>query len=162
MSPLPSRLSGTIAAELSMGVRRHQHLAAPPPAVIRGSDAQVADAGTYFVIVANVAGSVTSSNAVLAVNVPPTITAQPQSVTVAAGSRRHLLPWPPPGPRRWATSGGSAPTDIAGRDRQRLHPEQRAGAPTPAATRWWFPTSPAPRPAAMLCSPSRRGSCAAP
>ncbi len=47
---------------------------------------QPADAGTYAVIVSNVAGSVTSSNATLAVNVPPAITGQPQSVTAAAGS----------------------------------------------------------------------------
>jgi uncharacterized repeat protein (TIGR03803 family) len=44
------------------------------------------DAGSYSVVVTNVAGSVTSSNATLTVNVPPVITAQPQSASVTAGS----------------------------------------------------------------------------
>ncbi|MSU60275.1 MAG: hypothetical protein EXS35_19245 [Pedosphaera sp.] len=44
------------------------------------------DADTYSVIVANMAGSVTSSNAILTVTVPPNITAQPQSLTVVRGS----------------------------------------------------------------------------
>lgn len=39
-------------------------------------------AGFYSVVVSNVAGSVTSSNALLTVNVPPDITMQPQSITV--------------------------------------------------------------------------------
>jgi hypothetical protein len=47
---------------------------------------QPADAGSYSVVVTNVAGSTTSSNVVLVVNVPPEITAQPQSVSVAPGS----------------------------------------------------------------------------
>ena len=50
------------------------------------TNAQPANAGSYSVVASNVAGSATSSNAVLTVNVPPTITAQPQSVTVTAGS----------------------------------------------------------------------------
>ena len=49
-------------------------------------NAQPADAGTYFVVVTNMAGSVSSSNAILTVNVPPVITAHPQDVTAAAGS----------------------------------------------------------------------------
>ena len=49
------------------------------------------DAGLYTVVVTNVAGSTTSSNAVLTVNVPasataPSITSQPASVTASAGS----------------------------------------------------------------------------
>ncbi len=44
------------------------------------------DAGTYFVVVANAAGSVTSSNATLTVNVPLYITSQPQSQSVPPGS----------------------------------------------------------------------------
>ena len=43
------------------------------------------NAGTYSVVVTNVAGSVTSSNATLTVNVPPNITTPPVSQTVAAG-----------------------------------------------------------------------------
>src|ERR1019366_6324995 len=44
------------------------------------------DAGSYSVVVTNVAGNVTSSNAILMVNVPPAITAQPEGVSVTAGS----------------------------------------------------------------------------
>jgi hypothetical protein len=44
-----------------------------------------ADAGTYFCRVANGFGQADSSNALLTVNAPPRITAQPQSQTVAEG-----------------------------------------------------------------------------
>jgi hypothetical protein len=47
--------------------------------------AQPANAGTYAVVVTNSAGSVTSANASLTVNVPPSITTQPSSVTVTQG-----------------------------------------------------------------------------
>ncbi|MDB6124647.1 MAG: Immunoglobulin I-set domain protein [Pedosphaera sp.] len=50
------------------------------------SSAQPADAGVYSIIVTNALGSITSSNAVLTVNVPPLIIAQPQSFTVRQGS----------------------------------------------------------------------------
>jgi hypothetical protein len=43
------------------------------------------DAGSYAVVVANVAGSVTSAVATLTVLVPPGITTQPQSLTVTQG-----------------------------------------------------------------------------
>ena len=43
-------------------------------------------AGSYDVIVSNVAGTVTSSPAILTVNVPPTITYQPVSAIIPAGS----------------------------------------------------------------------------
>ncbi len=43
-------------------------------------------AGSYTCVVTNVAGSATSSAAVLTVNVPPTITSQPVSQTVTAGT----------------------------------------------------------------------------
>jgi endonuclease/exonuclease/phosphatase family metal-dependent hydrolase len=51
------------------------------------ANAQFTNAGNYSVVITNLAGSVTSSNAVLTVtNLPPAITAQPQSQTVTAGS----------------------------------------------------------------------------
>lgn len=49
------------------------------------SNVQPADAGNYSVVVANSAGSTTSTDAILAVNVPPSITAHPQSQSVNAG-----------------------------------------------------------------------------
>ena len=49
------------------------------------ASATTADAGTYDVVVSNVAGNVTSAGAVLTVNAPPTISAQPQSVSVRVG-----------------------------------------------------------------------------
>jgi len=51
------------------------------------ANAQFTNSGNYSVIVTNIAGSITSSNAVLTVsNTPPTITTQPQSQTVSIGS----------------------------------------------------------------------------
>ncbi|MCX6930751.1 MAG: immunoglobulin domain-containing protein [Verrucomicrobia bacterium] len=50
------------------------------------SNVETNDAGLYSVVVTNFAGSVTSSNATLTVNVPPAITSQPQSVSVGIGS----------------------------------------------------------------------------
>jgi GH25 family lysozyme M1 (1,4-beta-N-acetylmuramidase)/alpha-tubulin suppressor-like RCC1 family protein len=44
------------------------------------------NAGTYVVMVSNAYGAVTSSNAVLAILTPPTITAQPSNQTVVAGA----------------------------------------------------------------------------
>ncbi|HOC57662.1 MAG TPA: immunoglobulin domain-containing protein, partial [Verrucomicrobiota bacterium] len=50
------------------------------------NNVQTGDAGSYSVVVTNLAGSVTSSDAVLAVNVPPAITTQPESLTVSQGA----------------------------------------------------------------------------
>jgi uncharacterized repeat protein (TIGR01451 family) len=47
---------------------------------------QPSNAGLYSVIVANRVGAATSSNALLTVNVPPTITRQPASVTASQGA----------------------------------------------------------------------------
>ena len=49
-------------------------------------NAQPNDAGLYSVIVSNTAGVAISSNAALTVNVPPSITTQPQSQTVFVGA----------------------------------------------------------------------------
>ena len=48
-------------------------------------NAQSANAGTYTVVVANVAGNTTSNGATLAVNTPPVITGQPSSQTLSVG-----------------------------------------------------------------------------
>ena len=48
--------------------------------------AQSADAGSYEVVVSNIAGSVVSASAILSVTVPPTITQQPVSQTVDGGA----------------------------------------------------------------------------
>jgi hypothetical protein len=50
------------------------------------TNVQLSDGGGYLVVVTNVYGSATSSVAVLTVLVPPTITAQPQSLTVVTGA----------------------------------------------------------------------------
>jgi hypothetical protein len=47
--------------------------------------AQAADAGFYSVVIGNVAGSVTSSNVLLTVNIPPSILLQPQNTVVNQG-----------------------------------------------------------------------------
>jgi len=49
------------------------------------TNVQPGQAGNYSVVVANVAGSLNSSNAVLTLNVPPVITQQPVNVTTNAG-----------------------------------------------------------------------------
>jgi hypothetical protein len=55
--------------------------------VLTISNAQTTNSGSYTVIITNVAGSATSSNAVLVVtNVPPAITVQPISQTNGAGT----------------------------------------------------------------------------
>jgi len=50
------------------------------------ANAQPSDAGSYSVEVSNVAGTVTSADAVLTVNVAPAVTAQPQDQNVNQGS----------------------------------------------------------------------------
>jgi hypothetical protein len=50
------------------------------------TNAQPGNEGNYSVVVTNLAGTVTSASATLAVLVPPTISVQPASQTVAAGS----------------------------------------------------------------------------
>ncbi len=50
------------------------------------SGAQLSDAGTYRVIVTNLAGNVTSQDAILTVLAPPTISTPPQTQTAVAGS----------------------------------------------------------------------------
>ena len=50
------------------------------------SKVQSGDAGAYSVVVSNTASSLTSSNAVLTVNVPPAIATQPQDQSVPQGS----------------------------------------------------------------------------
>ena len=54
------------------------------------ASAQAANAGNYTCVVTNAAGSVTSSSATLTVQIPPTITAQPGSLTVLQNSAAVL------------------------------------------------------------------------
>jgi hypothetical protein len=71
------------------------------------------EAGDYWVIVANAYGSITSSVAVLTLLAPPSITGQPQSQTVHAGSNvvfRVLVSAYPPVSYQWAFNG----TNIVG------------------------------------------------
>ncbi len=49
------------------------------------TNAQATNAGSYSVVISNSVGSVTSANAILTVNIPPTITTQPASRTINAG-----------------------------------------------------------------------------
>ncbi len=58
--------------------------AAGPALTLRNIGA--ANAGIYTVVVGNIAGTVTSSNAVLVLTVPPTIEIPPQSLTVTNGA----------------------------------------------------------------------------
>ena len=55
------------------------------------TNVQTTNAGNYSVVVANVAGSVTSSNAVLTMNGPPVITQQPVNVTTNMGSTATFI-----------------------------------------------------------------------
>jgi hypothetical protein len=50
------------------------------------SNAQSTNAGNYSVVVSNLAGTVTSGNAALTVNVPPSITTAPQSQAIIVGN----------------------------------------------------------------------------
>lgn len=50
------------------------------------TNVQTSDAGVYSVVVSNVIGSVTNGGATLTVNVPPSISTQPQSQTVNSGA----------------------------------------------------------------------------
>jgi hypothetical protein len=63
------------------------------------TNAQSDNAGTYLVVVSNTAGSVTSTNATLTVNTPPSISQQPQSQTVKSGSTANFS----------VIAGGTAP-----------------------------------------------------
>jgi hypothetical protein len=60
---------------------------------------QGSHAGNYFVVVSNPNGSVTSGNAVLVVNLPPSITGQPQMQVVSAGANATFT----------VTAAGTAP-----------------------------------------------------
>jgi len=61
-------------------------LASQTNASLTLNNVQYLNAGNYYVVVTNPAGSVTSSNTMLVVFVPPTITMQPTNVTVSPGS----------------------------------------------------------------------------
>jgi hypothetical protein len=65
-------------------------LAGATNAVLTWSSVAPSNAGSYYAVVTNAAGSVTSSNAVLAVFSPPTITCQPANLAAFAGTPAQL------------------------------------------------------------------------
>jgi sugar lactone lactonase YvrE len=78
------------------------------------TNVQTTNTGNYSVVVANVAGSVTSSNATLTV-VPLLITTQPQSQTVAVGSNATFsvtVSGTGPFTYQWQLNGTNLPNDI--------------------------------------------------
>jgi hypothetical protein len=83
------------------------------------SAAASSDAGSYHVVVANSAGSVTSSTGTLTVNVSPLVTSNPTSQTVTAGrsvSFSAAASGSPPPSVQWqvSTNSGSTFTNISG------------------------------------------------
>ena len=54
------------------------------------TNAQTSQAGGYYVVITNSAGSVTSTVAILTVGTPPTITNQPSSLTVVQGQNANF------------------------------------------------------------------------
>lgn len=54
------------------------------------TNAQSSDAGSYSVVVSNIVGTATSSNAILMVNGPPSITAQPQNRAALTGGTANF------------------------------------------------------------------------
>jgi formylglycine-generating enzyme required for sulfatase activity len=66
------------------------NLTAATNATLAIANAQPSDAGSYDVVLSNAAGTFISAVATVTVNIPPTITAQPASVTVNAGQPATL------------------------------------------------------------------------
>ena len=85
------------------------------------SNAQPSDAGNYSVVITNLYGTVTSSDAALVVNTPPSITTQPVSQTVAPGANVTFS----------VTATGTAPLGY----QWRLNQSDIAGATTSSYTR---------------------------
>ena len=78
------------------------------------TNVQVTNDGSYTVIVSNPAGSVASSNAVLTVNAPPVILAQPRSLSVtmpASASFVVAASGAPPPSFQWLVNGVNVPAD---------------------------------------------------
>ena len=74
---------------------------------------QVTDAGSYSVVITNAYGSVTSTPANLTVTVPPTITAQPQSLTLLVGATAGFnvaATGTPPPVYQWQLNGTNIPS----------------------------------------------------
>ena len=76
------------------------------------NNAQMTDAGSYTVVVANSLGSVISAGATLTVLIPPGISTDPQSQAVVAGQVTMTICDPPPasGPLRAGTARAIAIT----------------------------------------------------
>ncbi len=96
------------------------------------ADAQLSQAGSYSVSVANSNGTVTSAGAVLTVSLPagyPDITSQPQSTTVTFDGTATLT----------VAVAGAGPSPTSGPSRARRFPGRRGPPirrPSPAATPW--------------------------
>ena len=76
------------------------------------SSLQLSDSGSYSVVATNASGSATSSNAVLAVSAPPTITAQPTNVATGPGlsaTFRVTATGSAPLIYQWRFNGGALP-----------------------------------------------------
>ena len=81
-SPSPNYQWSLNSTDLNNGL----HIAGAKSATLTVSNVSAADVGNYHVVVRNIFGSVTSSNALLAVGLQPAITAQPLNQTVTWGN----------------------------------------------------------------------------
>jgi hypothetical protein len=83
-------LTATVSGSPTPTLQWHKNgtaIAGATAAVLQLNTVTVDSAATYTLVATNAAGSVTSSAAVLKVNVPPTITQQPANQTAAVGTK---------------------------------------------------------------------------
>ena len=79
--------SATLSVTATGGELRYQwHNGSGPITNATGPSLTTTTAGSYFVVVSNTAGSVTSATVTVTVIAPPTITTQPASATITEGS----------------------------------------------------------------------------
>ena len=127
---------------LPMAAERDQYRGATSasyttPATVAG------DNGAQFsVVVGNSAGSVTSSNAVLTVIIPPAITTQPANATVNVG-QTATFSVTATGTSPFATNGAGTATNIAGATAASYTTPAAVPATTGSSSRWWSAMPPA-------------------